>query len=383
MLDAFAARASELRSRMSELTLDAVVLASPENVYYVSGSWGHGGMDFERPLLVAVAKSGECSLVTPMVEAEMARAMTWIEDVLPWEDGVDGEWRRPLERRLAGYRTIGIERSGTPLAVAEWLREAMPNARFVDVTDLMAEMRMVKSPEEIETMRQAGHVAIVMADAGAAAVGDGVPEYEVALAVATAGAHRAAELLTTADAKRLESPMIAGLQMLTSGPETSMANRRVTGRRIRHGDPVVMCLCGMAHFKRFKLGFDRTFVLGTSSDRYARAYEVAQRAQATALKEIRPGAVAEEIHAAVAEVYRSAGLRPAARTGHGVGYAFVERPQLKDGDRTILRPGMTITADATVVIPGEFGGLLGDTLLVTETGCEALTEYSRDLRVLR
>lgn len=382
MLDAFAARASALQSRMSEQKLDAVVLASPENVYYVSGSWGYGGMEFERPPMITVTRSGGCALLAPLVEAEMARAMTWIEDVLPWEDGVAGEWRLPLEHQLAGHRTIGIERSGMPLVVMDWLHGALPKANFADITDLMAEMRMVKSSEEIVTMRQAGHVAIAMADAAAAAISEGVPEYEVSLAVLAAGTRKAAELLTAADASRLQSPMTAGLQMLMSGPETSMANRRVTGRRIRHGDPVAVCLCGIANFKRLKLGFDRTFLLGRSSDRYAEAYEVALRAQARALKEIRPGAIAEDVHAAVKEVYRSAGLQPAARTGHGVGYAFMERPQIKDGDRTVLRPGMTMTADATVTITGEFGGLLGDTLLVTEAGCEVLTEYPRDLRVL-
>jgi Xaa-Pro aminopeptidase len=143
-----------------------------------------------------------------------------------------------------------------------------------------------------------------------------------------------------------------------------------------------MCFCGIANFKQFKLGFDRQFFVGTVSDEHARIYDVALQAQIAALDTIRPGVPAEEAHAAAEEVYRKSGFGIAYRTGRGIGYSFLEEPELKSGDKTTLREGMTLAVDGGITIPGEFGARVGDSIVVTETGYEYLTPYPKDLRVL-
>jgi Xaa-Pro dipeptidase len=115
----------------------------------------------------------------------------------------------------------------------------------------------------------------------------------------------------------------------------------------------------------------------------ARAQETAVRAQKAAVDMVRPGAVAEDVHFAAEEVYRSAGYGLAYRTGRGIGYSFLEEPQLKRGNKAKLQTGMTIVVDGGVTIPGRGGGRVGDSLVVTETGFEFLTPYPRELAVLR
>ncbi len=123
-------------------------------------------------------------------------------------------------------------------------------------------MRMIKSPEELQLARHAGEVAGAMMRAGRAAIGDGVPEYQVALATSRAGTLKAAELLEAHYPDAPMSPNTHFLQIMASGKEITKPHHRASTRIMRRGEPVFLCFCGMTNFHRFKLGFDRTFWIG-------------------------------------------------------------------------------------------------------------------------
>jgi Xaa-Pro aminopeptidase len=143
-----------------------------------------------------------------------------------------------------------------------------------------------------------------------------------------------------------------------------------------------MCFCPFTLFKQIKLGFDREYFVGQISDEHARIYEIALKAQAAALETIRPGISAEDVHFAALEVYQSEGFGICYRTGRGVGYSYLERPEFKDGDQTILRPGMTFAVDGGITIEGKFGARVGDSVVVTKDGFEYLTPYPKHLQIL-
>jgi Xaa-Pro aminopeptidase len=243
-------------------------------------------------------------------------------------------------------------------------------------------MRMVKSPAEIDVMRQAGQVAVAMCEAAVHTIAESVPEYEVSLAAITAGTRKAAEFIGDENSDRLLSPMIHNLQVFQSGPDLSMVHRRPTLRRIKKGDPIYMCFCPFTLFNQIKLGFDREYFVGRVSDEHAKIYQIALEAQAAALAMIRPGVLAEDVHFASLAVYQSAGFGICYRTGRGVGYSFLEQPEFKDGDKTPLQAGMTFAVDGGITIPGKFGARVGDSIVVTEDGFEYLTPYPKDLRIL-
>jgi Xaa-Pro aminopeptidase len=176
--------------------------------------------------------------------------------------------------------------------------------------------------------------------------------------------------------------MIHNLQILQTGPDLAMVHRRPTIRRIVNGDPVYMCFCPFTLFKQIKLGFDREYFVAKVSDEHARIYEITLKAQAAALEMIRPGVRAEEVHFASLEVYQSEGFGICYRTGRGVGHSYLERPEFKEGDRTILQAGMTFAVDGGITIEGEFGARVGDSIVVTDDGFEYLTPYPKELRIL-
>jgi Xaa-Pro aminopeptidase len=378
-------RTAELQRRLRDARIDLAVLTDADSIAYYGGFWGYLGVEFGRPTFLLVPREGAPTVITPLMESEMVGDMTWVEDVRPWQDAGENRWDAVLGRALDEHGSaavLGWERLKVPALVLDFLDHRVGRARFIDIARLIGDMRVIKSPEEIEIMRQAGQVAIAMVEAGKAALGEGVPEYEVALAVVAGGTRKAAAFLSDEGWEHFISPTVHNLQILQSGTDTSKVHRRSNLRRLERGDPVYMCFCGMVNFKQYKLGFDREFFIGAASDEQARVYETTVAAQLAALAAIRPGVAAEEVHAAAGEVYRAAGFQPGYRTGRAIGCSFLEQPELKEGDTTRLQAGMTFAVDGGITIPRTFGGRVGDSIVVTDDGFEYLTPYPKDLAIV-
>lgn len=377
------ARTAELQRRLAERQLDAFVTDDADTIYYFANFWGYLAMEFGRATILAVPRSGDPVLITPAMEADMARNMSWIKDIREWADGVDGEWGAVLDKLLGSLKAkrIGTELYKLHARVSATLSAAR-DRELVDAADIVGDMRMIKTPEEIAIMRQAGQVAVAMLEGARSVMAEGVPEYEIALAAIAGGTRKAATFLSAEGPDRLVSPTIYNLQVMQSGRHTCLVHGRSTVRKLQKGDPVYLCFCGVANFKQFKLGFDREFFIGSVTDEQARLYETTVKAQQTALAEIRPGAIAADVHAAAEEVYKSAGLGFGYRTGRALGYSFLEEPQLKRGDRTKLEAGMTFAVDGGITIQGKGGYRIGDSIAVTPSGFEYFTNYPRGLTVI-
>lgn len=377
-------RVAELQARMRDEGIDVAVFSNADSVFYFTGFANYLAMEFGRATVVAVLRDGEPIIITPSQEAEMARAMTDLPDVREWTDGIDDEWRKPLAELIKSCRAkcIGYEIDKTDPAITRGITTSAEGARVADIAGLISSMRVIKTADELATMRQAGKVAVAMVEAGRGAMAEGVPEYEIALAVIAGGTRKAAEFLSDDGADAFVSPTIHNLQVLQSGHHTCMVHRRSSTRCLQHGDPVYLCFCGIANFKHFKLGFDREFWVGSVTDEQARAYETVVKAQQAALSEIRPGAIAKDVHAAAEDVYLSGGYGTAYRTGRAIGYSYLEQPELKRGDETRLEAGMTFAVDGGLGFPGQYGARIGDSIAVTKDGFEYLTDYPRELAVI-
>ena len=384
MMDLTRGHTAGLQRRMAEAGIDLALLTDPDSIAYFGGFWGYLGIEFGRPTFMLVPKDAPPTVITPLMEQEMVAAMTWVEDVRPWEDAGETYWPAVLEGALGAGKgkVLGVEDAKVPPAVARVLAETGSADRQVDIAGLIGDMRMIKSPEEIEIMRRAGRVAVAMVEGAKSAIAEGAPEYEVALAVMAGGTRAAAGFLTDRGWDAFVSPMIHNLQIIQSGRHTAMVHRRASVRRLERGDPVYLCFCNMASFKQYKLGFDRQFFVGSVTDDQARLYETTVAAQQAALATLRAGVTAETVHFAAEEVYRTAGFAPGYRTGRAIGVSYLEQPELKAGDTTVLRAGMTFAVDGGITVPETFGARIGDSVVVTDEGFEYLTDYPRNLAVL-
>src|SRR5690606_5815565 len=190
-----------------------------------------------------------------------------------------------------------------PAIVRNFIDDSYPGVALKDISPVLGAMRVIKSPLEIEVMKQAGEIAGAMMKAAHQSLAAGVKEYESALAVIDAGTRRAAGFLTAKGWERFVSPMIHNLQILQSGKDTSMVHRRASVRAYQRADPVYFCFCNMAQFKQYKLGFDRMFHIVEINDVAAEVQQTAIDAQQAAIATIRPGVIAEDVAAAANEVY--------------------------------------------------------------------------------
>ena len=375
-------RTLALQARMKDLGIQRAVFTDESSMAYLAGFWGYLGIEFGRPSMLVIDADDAPIVITPLMESEMVGDMTWVEDVRSWEDMGQRTWGRALAGALGEHpREIWVERGSIPAIVRNHLDETYPSVPVKDIAPILGALRMIKSPFEIEVMKEAGQIAEAMMAAAHGSLREGAQEYESALAVIDAGSRKAASFLTDKGWDRFVSPMIHNLQILQSGQDTSMVHRRASVRRYQRADPVYFCFCNMAQFKQYKLGFDRMFHIGEVMDDAARVQEAAIDAQQAAIAAIQPGIEAQEVAAAANEVYASRGYETGYRTGRSIGMAYLEAPELKAGDTTILKPGMTFAVDGGISIDGVTAGRIGDSIVVTETGCDYITNYPSELLV--
>ncbi len=380
MLEQARRRTAEFQARLKEAGIDLAIVTDESSIAYLAGFWGYLSIEFGRPTFLLVRPDAVPQVITPQMESEMVGAMTWVENISTWEDAGENRWGNVLCSAIGGNPgKIGVELSALPAIVRNWFDDQMPGIALYDIAPLLGEMRMIKSPEEIEVMKQAGEIAGAMMHAAEGALGEGRPEYEAALAVIDAGTRKAAGFLTAKGREAFISPMIYNLQIMQSGRATSMVHRRASVKPLEKGDPVYFCFCNMAQFKQYKLGFDRMFFIGEVSDEATEVQQAAIDAQQAAIATMRPGVTAESVAEAADEVYRERGYQTAYRTGRSIGMAYLESPELKQGDTTILLAGMTFAVDGGIGVDGRLGGRSGDSIAVTETGTEYITEYPRKI----
>lgn len=380
MLEHAKQRTTELQSRMKDAGIQKAVFTDESSMAYLAGFWGYLGIEFGRPTMLVVDADDSPVVITPLMESEMVGAMTWVEDVRTWEDIGQLTWGRALAGALGENPSeIWVEKGSIPAIVRNHLDETYPGVPLKDISPVLGAMRTIKSPFEIEVMKQAGEIAGAMMLAAHNSLKEGAQEYESALAVIDAGSRKAATFLTDKGWDSFVSPMIHNLQIVQSGKNTSMVHGRAGVKAYEKFDPVYFCFCNMAQFKQYKLGFDRMFHIGEVKDLDREVQQAAIDAQQAAIHAIRPGVLAEDVAAAANEVYQERGFETGYRTGRSIGVAYLEAPELKAGDKTVLQPGMTFAVDGGISVDGVTAGRIGDSVVVTETGFDYITNYPREI----
>ncbi|MDG1737069.1 MAG: Xaa-Pro peptidase family protein [Paracoccaceae bacterium] len=375
-------RMNQLRSRMAESGLDVALITDDDNVFYLTGYYDYLHMEFGRPTILVVPKDGESLLITPTIDLNAAIELANVNRIAPWNDGMGNVWRDELPAAVRNAGRVAIEPNHMPPLVRSYVDSIVDANKITSVTPVLADLRMIKSPEELIMARHAGQVGSAMMEAGRAAIGDGVPEFEVAIATSQAGTRKAAELLEAHYTEADMSPNTHFLQIMASGDQITKTHHRASTKIMRRGEPVFLCFCGMTNFHRFKLGFDRTFWIGEIADKsQIEVYEVALASQAAALDALGPGVTAESVHAAYAAVIQDAGYEYPFRCGRATGFSFLEKPQLVTGDTTILQPGMVFAVDGSVLVD-TFRAQIGDSFIITDDGYEPITHHPKSVEDL-
>ena len=375
----FKERMSRFQARLTEANIDVALITDEDNVYYLTGYYDYLHMEFGRPTVLVISRDAATLLITPSIDLESAKAIAQVDRISAWNDGMGNEWREEIPGAVKAASKVAIEPNHMPPLVRRYVDSLIDANLLENATPILDNMRMIKSPDELQLARHAGMVANAMMSAGRNAIAENVAEFEVAIATSAAGTRKAAELLTKHYKHTDMSPNTHFLQIMASGNDIIKTHHRASTKVMQHGEPVFLCFCGMTNFHRFKLGFDRTFWIGEIADKtQADVYDVALQSQKAALQALRPGVTAESVHAAYAEVIKTAGYDYPFRCGRATGFSFLEKPQLLTGDKTVLQPGMVLAVDGSVSVD-TFRAQVGDSFIITEDGYEMLTDHPKDI----
>lgn len=372
-----------LRKSLQKNNIDIAIITDDDSLYYFTGYFDYLHMSFGRPTLLLVPKDSDSVLITPLIDVHLVSKNCPVDKIITWNDGVGDEWREHLPKYIKKNLNIGIEKFKISNLVLNYISCLTEEKSLNNITPTLDFIRMIKTKEELKIAKSAGKVAEAMMNAGKEAIGDNVPEYEVALATSQAGTRKAAEILKNEFDDSNMSPLIHFLQIMASGRDLPKTHHRASTKLIKEGDPVFLCFCGMTNFHKFKLGFDRTFWVKEIRDKsQIKTYETAVQSQKAALSVLGPGVKAEDVHAAYADAIQSAGYPyPTFRCGRATGFSMLEEPQLVSGNTTILQPGMVFAVDGSAN-EETFRAQVGDSFIITENGYDQITNFSKKIEDL-
>lgn len=363
-----------LRTMLAGSGLDAVMAVSPENVPYLSGFYNFDIRVIpERIIVVIWPVDGEPVFVAQGRRARsVGPADTFIEDRRGYEredvSGMAVVVEALRDRGLASAR-IGFEGRHFPAGYLDAIRAALPAARFEDCFDLLEEVRMVKTPAEIATLRRAGQATSRAIRDAYAAARPGDSEKSVI--------DRMSYLVQQYGAD------IVAFNVFGVGPKSAGGHVLAGDRPIAPGD-IMRCDFG-GLFDGYYSDLARTAVVGKPTERQLDIYRKLVEIEHAMVDAMRPGVPTSHLYDVGKAAYERLGLDFRwGILGHGLGLGIHERPHFYPWESRELEPGMVFAVEPGFTQPGVDGYHVEDLILVTDTGAEWLTDPAdgRDLFVI-
>ena len=365
----YASRQNRLRSALQDAQIDTCVITSPESVCYLTGHATPGYYTYQA---LVFPVDGDPTLVMRESEVINAEELTFLRSIRGYPDNED-PIAATAEVVLAGGRAghLGIDEKSwflTPFQHRKLLAEVAPD-KVSGIDDLVAGLRLLKSPLEVEAIRRAADIVNRASEAAIGVIAPGVPEREVAATLFDTMIRDGSEFLGM-------EPFVA------SGPRSGSIHASWSDRIIGEGEPVLFELAAAHH--RYHAVLMHTVKVGSLPDDLERIAETCRKARDATIATMQPGNTAEDCHVACVETIKADGAIEyyRKRTGYSVGLAFAPDwgegniLSLGYGQRTKLQPGMVLHAVPAIRIPGRGGIGLSATVLITEDGPEILTSVA-------
>jgi Xaa-Pro dipeptidase len=350
--------------------LDALVISEKNNYWYFAGLISYQLDHIQRPQICFLPKGGKPTLLVYGNDNAKAKALPWIDGVrayvdVPFPQEMIAETLREMglgEAKL-GFELGDDQRLGFPVSYLSRLTEALPNAKITDGSAALTELRLIKSPQEIGTMRKACEISIKAYDRCLPQLRPGMTRREVAnrlyISMIEEGAH----------------PRHPGFLMLNS-------STRYDERRYERGDRMIADFG--ACYEGYYGDITRMAIFGEPTAEHRKDHETACDVIQLCFESMQPGTpIAEVSRRANRELVRRGyhAVDSPKRIGHGIGMARAEPPSLNEVEKEVYRPGMVLALEPKVRSDKSAVHLEED-VLITGQGPEFLTTGCRDLRVI-
>lgn len=376
-VEEYRARVKGVQKEMSARGIDMLMINNLENIYYLSGYRTVGYYSF---MALFVPASGDPIHLGRFIEKSALQGSCWLDDLIFYPDTenyLDACVRVMNERNWTKLR-MGIDKSVWYLTIDDFekLQKRLPDTRWVDSSLLVDNMRLIKSPAEQAYSRKAGKAASEGMRTALAAMRAGITEDDL-MAAAYQGLFK----------MHSEFPGLPPL--INSGVRHTMAHAMAEGNPVNK-DEAVYFEVG-ASIKRYHAATLRIGYVGTPPKLFYDLTDLCNRSLDAGLKELKPGNPAENVDHAARKVINDAGYGDKFRhkAGYSIGIALppdwseARTMMLRGGEKRELQPGMVFHFLPAVFEYREYGVGLSETVLITETGHEILTDVERKLFVTK
>lgn len=375
--DFYARVHSEIRARMDAADIDLLLLDANDDVIYTTG-FSH--YSTERPVVFAISQRGAWLLLPRLEEGHAAHQKIAAEPVVYFEfPGVE----RPFEvlrRALGDVRGTIAHSPGIAFARIGQIAAAFPNAKIKD-SNIVQQMRLRKTAEEIRLHREAARISDAMVEAGVGLIAEALRqgrELPSEIEIESFVSRKAMQIMHE---EHEDLMLVQGLAsgLVYSGIRSSFPHGMPTGNPVKVGESIILSLGCRVGGRAAES--ERTFFIGEPTKEQRRHYEVAHEAQRMATAALIAGHTCASADRLALGYIAAQGMKENAlhRVGHGMGIMFHEPPWIEAGDETILEPGMIASSEPSITIPGFAGYRIADTVLITAEGPDSMTRYPRAL----
>jgi Xaa-Pro aminopeptidase len=351
----FASRLAAVRSVLDDRGWGGFLVSQPENRRYLSGFTGDAGW-----LLVT---AGSALLLTDFRYIEQATHQAPDFEVVR----VTGGLPAMLASLFTDLRVDAVAFESGHVTVSEFQRwkSSMGSIEWLPAESVVESLRQVKSPPELDAIRRAVRLgdealAHVLAD-----LRTSMTERDVAWQLEA--------YMRTHGAEAVSFDVIVG-----SGPNGAMPHATTSDRRLQTGEPIVIDMG--ATVDGYHSDLTRTVCLGRPNARWVELHDLVLHAQVATEQALRPGLTGQQADHIARAIIEDAGLGDmfGHGLGHGVGLAIHEGPRLGQTSTDVLAPGMVITVEPGVYLPGQGGIRIEDVGVITDDGFQVMSEASKD-----
>lgn len=349
-------RLQKFLAKFDELNIDAALVYKDENRNYLSGFTGDDSF-----LFITKEKS---YFITDSRYTEQAQNEVVGFEVLEYKPPIHDFIKSIVEKH--NVKRLGVEEDRMSLSDYITYKEKLEGVEIVKLEQTIEKIRMIKDDEEIKLIETAASIADKAFEHILKFIKPGISEREVALEIEF--------FMKKMGASALSFPTI-----VASGTRSSLPHGTASDKIIQEGEFITLdfgCV-----YKGYCSDMTRTIVLGKANEKQKEIYNIVLEANEAALKAVRPGISCVELDKIARDIIveKGYGDRFGHGLGHGVGREVHELPFVNARSKFNLEPGMIITDEPGIYIPG-FGGVrIEELVLVTEDGYRVLSKSPKHL----
>jgi Xaa-Pro dipeptidase len=363
-------RINRLRELLQRDHLHALALNAGVDLTYYCGLQFHLS---ERPVVLIISSTDKPILIHPELESEKVksasiplRSIAYAEDQSQWHTS----FKIAFDALKLKKNIIGVNPTSMRFLELEFMKKATPENQFVSAGSVISDLRKLKDPFEISSIKKAVKIAEIALRNTLQYIKAGKTEKEIA------------NELTQQLLQAGSDPELPFMPIIASGPNSANPHAIPTERIITSGD--LLIIDWGARSNGYVSDLTRTFAIGFVQEEWKNLSQIVEKANQNARNIIQKDSTSQQVDEAARNVISNAGYRKSFihRTGHGIGLEVHEEPYIQEGSQTRIEDGMVFTIEPGIYLPGKGGIRIEDNIVIENGKAKTISSFPRNLQIL-